>query len=121
MTEEYIVEEPAPLEPRYSGFWPLLILLAALVMWSGFQAFLAIRQSTALNSEFDSAVPTIKAAQDAQSKLYAIAQDLLKISAKDPYAAQLVKEAHIQMKPNSGAAPDNTSLATPPSPADTTK
>jgi hypothetical protein len=118
MADEYIeevIETEDQTIPRYSGFWPLLILLTALLLWSGFQAFQAFRQTMILNNDFQAALPTIKAAQDAKAKLYSIAQDLIQTSAKDQNAAQLVREAGIQIKPNpSSASSAGGALETPP-------
>lgn len=84
----------------YSSFWPMVILIAALLGWSGYQALSAHTQASALEKEFKSAQPVITQAQAAQSRLYALAQDLIQTSAKDPYAAQIVKEANIQLNRN---------------------
>ena len=98
MNAEYQTEEIA--QPVYSPFWPLFILMAGLILWTGFQAFSALSQAAAFTSDFKQARPTIEAAQKAQSRLYALAQDLVQTSAKDSNAAQIVKEAGIQLKSN---------------------
>jgi hypothetical protein len=103
MSEEYIETVDAPDE-QLSAFWPVFILAFGLFFWSGFQAYSTFRQCSNFNSQLENAGPTVKAAQDAQGKLYALAQDLLQTSAKDPYAAQIVKEANIQVR-----APANNS------------
>jgi hypothetical protein len=81
----------------YSSFWPVLIVAVALTAWFGFQAVESYNQKSALNTEFEAGVPTITQAQTAQSKLYALAQDLIQVSAKDSNAAEIVKEAQIQV------------------------
>ena len=90
-------------EARYSSFWPLAILAVGLLLWSGYQAFSAYSQNSQLNSDFDGAVPTMKAAQTAKDKLYAIAQDLVQTGTHDTYAQQIVREANIQVKANNSA------------------
>ena len=105
MSDEYGNEEDSS-EEQFSAFWPLLILIAGLFLWSGFQAYTTFRQESNLNAELESAAPTLKAAQDAQTKLYALAQDLLQTGTKDNYAAQIVKEANIEVKSPATNAPD---------------
>jgi hypothetical protein len=105
---------PAPAE-GLSSFWPLVILAGGLLLWSGYQATSAYLQDTELNNEFQQAIPTLTAAQDARAKLYSMAQDLLQASPKDPAAAQIVKEANIQIKgPAAGAAPSGDGTGAPP-------
>jgi hypothetical protein len=91
---------PESTPAGFSSFWPLLILTAGLLLWSGYQAESAYVQSSVLSAEFKQAQPTIAAAQNVQSRLYAVAQDLIHSSAKDPYAAQIVKESNIRFHPN---------------------
>jgi hypothetical protein len=117
MSDEYGNEEES-IEERFSAFWPLLILMAGLFLWSGYQAYSAFRQSSNLNAELEAAAPTVKAAQEVQSKLYGLAQDLLQTSAKDTYAAQIVKEANIQVRAPATNAPDASAPASSsPAPA----
>jgi hypothetical protein len=94
----------------YSSFWPLLIVALALIGWFGYQAIQSYKQKSALNAEFEAGVPTITQAQTAQSKLYAVAQDLIQLGAKDANAAQIVKEAQIQVH----KADDSSSSAASP-------
>jgi hypothetical protein len=101
------------VEPAYSPFWPMAILVAGLLIWSGYQAYQGFSEKSNLTTELDSAGPTIKAAENVQTRLYAVAQDLIQTSAKDANAAQIVKEANIQVKPgatNAAAltAPDSS-------------
>jgi hypothetical protein len=93
----------------YSSFWPLLIVAVALIGWLGYQAVESYNQKSALNTEFEAAVPTINKAQDAQSKLYAVAQDLIQVSAKDANAAEIVKEAQIQVHKADDSTPSSDS------------
>jgi hypothetical protein len=81
----------------YSSFWPVLVVAVTLIAWFGYQAVESYNQKSSLNTEFETAVPTINQAQAAQSKLYAVAQDLIQVSSKDANAAQIVKEAQIQV------------------------
>ena len=99
MSEQYVEEA----EETFSPFWPLLVLIVGLIIWFGYQTYAAYTQSTAFATEFKNAQPTISAAQNAESKLFAVFQDLQQTAVKDQYAAQIVKESHIQLKsPNGG-------------------
>jgi hypothetical protein len=111
MSDEYGSEVEVS-EERFSSFWPLFILILGLFLWTGFQAYSTYRQCSGFNAELDGAGPTVKAAEDAQNKLYALAQDLLQVGTKDTYAAQIVKEANIQVHaPPSTNAPDANAMA----------
>jgi hypothetical protein len=103
----YQAEYQAPAAPVYSSFGPVCILLIALILWSGYQMALTYAQASELSAEIKAAQPEITAAQNLRSRLYSLAQDLIETSAKDPYAAQIVKEANIQVKPNPNAAPSH--------------
>ncbi len=112
MSDEYSHEEDST-EEQFTAFWPLLILIVGLLLWSGFQAYFAYHQNANLNAELEAAAPTVKVAQEMQAKLYSLAQDLLQTGARDTYAAQIVKEANIQVHaPASTNAPD---ASAPPS------
>lgn len=91
MSDEY--DEVESSSVRYSSFWPLIILLSGLLLWSGYQVFAANSQRNVYNAEFQNAIPTINAAENVQAKYVALMKDLIQTSAKDPYAAQIVKEA----------------------------
>ncbi len=87
----------------------MLVLVVGLLFWSGYLTYQAYSQKTALVNELAAAQPTISAAKNMQTKLYAVAQDLIQTSAKDSAAAQIVKEANIQIKPGSNTTSDNSS------------
>jgi hypothetical protein len=110
MSDEYSNEEDSSNE-QFAAFWPLLILIAGLFFWSAFQAYSSYRQSSNLNAELEIAAPTVKKAQEVQTKLYGLAQDLLQTSTKDNYAAQIVKEANIQVHAPATNAPDDAAPA----------
>jgi len=97
---------------RYSSFWPQFILMAGLLIWSSYQLYAVNSQRMAINKQYDSLASVVGPAQVAQKRLYALAQDLIQISAKDTYAAQIVKEANIRMTPTPGA---NGAAASAPS------
>lgn len=102
---------------RYSSFWPVIILLSGLLMWSGYQVFAANSQRGVYGKEFQNAIPTINAAENVQTKYVALMKDLIQTSAKDPYAAQIVKEATqaglLHVNPSS----DTNSTTTPAAPS----
>jgi hypothetical protein len=108
---EITYETDAPVdERRYSSFVPQVIVMAAIILWSGYQCYIALSQKSALDNEFKTAQPLITASQTAQSRLYALAQDVNQTAAHDNYAAQIVKEFNIQLTANAnrnGAAPDH--------------
>ena len=118
MSDEFGNEEDSS-EEQFTAFWPLFILMAGLLLWSGFQAYSSYRQNATLNAELEAAAPTVKAAQEVQTKLYALAQDLLQTGTKDTYAAQIVKEANIQVKAPAGNGADASGMPTSPSSAPT--
>jgi Tfp pilus assembly protein PilE len=103
MSEEFETVETTD-EPSYSAFWPVLILVIGLLLWSGYQAYGAYVQSTNLTKALVAAQPTVQTAQNVQAKLYSVAQDLLQTSAKDNNAAQIVKENNIQINGPTNAA-----------------
>jgi hypothetical protein len=92
------------LEPVYSPFWPLLILLIGLLLWSGYQMVTTYSQASELAAEFKAAQPDLATARTLNTRLYSLAQDLVETAPKDPYAAQIVKEANIQIKSNGNSA-----------------
>jgi predicted negative regulator of RcsB-dependent stress response len=110
MSDEYSNEEDSSGE-RFTSFWPLFILIGGLLLWSAFQGYSSYRQNSNLNAEIEAAAPTVKAAQEAQTKLYALAQDLLQTGTKDTYAAQIIKEANIQVRAPATNAPDASAPA----------
>jgi len=97
---------------NYSPFWPLLILMIGLLIWSGYQVFAANSQRDLYAKQFQASLPTITEAQNVSTRYVALMKDLVMTSAKDPAAAQIVKDAiqahMIQVQPNatnSAAAP----------------
>jgi hypothetical protein len=114
MSDEYETSDE-----QFSAFWPLLILIIGLLLWSGFQAYSTFRQCSNFNAELENAGPTVKAAQEAQSKLYTLAQDLLQTGTKDANAAQIVKEANIQVRAPAANSDSGAGAAAPSSGAST--
>jgi len=94
---------------RYSSFWPQFILMIGLVIWCSYQVYAMNSQRIAINQQAEALTPMLQPANTAQKRLYALAQDLIQVSAKDANAAQIVKEANIrvnaQPNTNSGVAP----------------
>lgn len=106
-------------EPSYSPFWPLLIFLVGFALSLTYQLYVVNAQRVLFSQQFQTLLPVVNQAQGAKAKLYAVAEDLLKTSAKNQYAAQIVKESNIQIRPNgAGAAPAAAPATTAsPSPA----
>ncbi len=80
-------------EPTFSSFWPLLVLLAALLIWIAYQDYAVNSQRSLYNQQFQAAIPAINAAQNWQTRYGAVMKDLVDTGAKDPYAAAIAKEA----------------------------
>ncbi len=89
---------------EYSPFWPLLILLVGLTLWAGYQLYAMNTQRMSIVAEYQQLAPNLEPAQTIQKRFYAFCQDLYQSSAKDQYAAQIVKEAGIRFTPGPGAA-----------------
>jgi len=114
MSEEF---EPTP-ENGFSSFWPLLILVAGLLIFFATQDYLINKQRVAFETQFhDQQFLTIISQADDVSKRYvALMKDLVETSGKDQAAAQIVKDAiqagliHVQPNATNGAA------STPPAP-----
>jgi len=105
-------------ENNYSSFWPLLILLIGLFLWSGYQVYATNSQRNVYDKQFQSALPTITEAQNVSTRYVALMKDLVETSAKDPAAADIVKAAIaaglIHVQPNA-----TNSAGTPAEPAPT--
>jgi len=101
MSDEYDNQDSS-----FTVFWPAVILLSGLLIWSGYQVY-------AQNSQQASGI---------QTRYVNLMKDLIQTSQKDQYAAQIVKEAEasglIQVKPTTApaAAADTNSTATPDAP-----
>ena len=103
-------------ENNYSSFWPLLILLLGLLVWSGYQVYATNKQRSVNEQQFQAALPTITEAQNVSTRYVALMKDLVETAQKDQAAADIVKAAiaanliHVQPK----AAATNDASATPP-------
>ena len=105
-------------ENNFSPFWPLLILISGLFLWSAYQVYATNSQRSVYDRQFQAAVPTINEAQNVSTRYVALMKDLVETSAKDPAAADIVKAAIaaglIHVNPNG-----TNSTATPVAPAAT--
>ena len=117
MSDEF---EPTS-DNNFSSFWPLLIVILGLLIWSAYQVYATNQQRVVYDKQFQAAVPTITEAQNVSTRYVALMKDLVETSGKDPAAAQIVKDAiqagliHVQPNATNGAA------ATPPPAAADTK
>ena len=84
MSEDF---EPTSHE-NFSSFWPLLIVLIGLLIWSGYQVYATNSQRRVYDQQFQNAMPTIQEAQNVSTRYVALMKDLVETSAKDPAAAQ---------------------------------
>jgi hypothetical protein len=105
-------------ENNFSSFWPLLILMIGLLVWSGYQVYATNSQRNVYDKQFQAAIPTITEAQNMSTRYVALMKDLIETSAKDPAAADIVKAAaaagliHIQPNPtNSAGTPADPTAA----------
>ncbi len=103
---------------EYSPFWPLLILFVGLTIWAGYQLYAMNSQRMAIVNEYQQLTPSLEPAQNVQKRFYAFCQDLYTTSAKDQYAAQIVKEAGIRFTPGPGGASGTNATPTPPATTD---
>jgi cytoskeletal protein RodZ len=108
-------------ENNYSSFWPLLILICGLLIWSGYQVYITNKQRTVNEQQFQAALPTITEAQNVSTRYVALMKDLVETAQKDQAAADIVKAAiaanliHVQPNATNGAS------ATAPTPAPASK
>ena len=111
MSEDF---EPSSNE-NFSSFWPLLIVLIGLLIWSGYQVYATNSQRRVYDQQFQSAMPTIQEAQNVSTRYVALMKDLVETSQKNPAAAQIVKDAIaanlIHVQPNATNAPTATAPA----------
>lgn len=88
----------------YSPFWPIMIVLIGFILWLSVQVVYLVEQQVTAKTELTKMGPTLQRANVAQTRLLALLKDLAQTSAKDPYAAQIMKEAEnaglIQVRPN---------------------
>jgi hypothetical protein len=96
----------------YSPFWPLAVLILGLLLWSGYQTYIAYDQNAKLTTALRNAEPQLAEAQKAEAQLFSLFQDLVQTSAKDANAAQIVKDSHMQLKPPAGGS-DSSSTSSP--------
>ncbi len=117
MSDEYDNQDSS-----FTVFWPAVILLSGLLIWSGYQVYAQNSQRAVYNKQFQAALPTLNQASGIQTRYVNLMKDLIQTSQKDQYAAQIVKEAEasglIQVKPTTApaAAADTNSTATPDAP-----
>jgi len=104
-------------ENNFSPFWPLLILVSGLFLWSAYQVYATNSQRSVYDKQFQAALPTINEAQNVSTRYVALMKDLVETSAKDPAAAEIVKAAIaanlIHVNPNANGT---NSTATPAAP-----
>ena len=104
---------------NFSCFWPLLILVIGLFIWSGYQDWAMNKQRSYNAAQFQAALPTINDAQNVGARYVALMKDLVQTAQKDPAAAQIVKDAikanmiQVQQNATNGTA---TPVAPTPTP-----
>jgi hypothetical protein len=106
-------------ENNYSSFWPLLILVGGLLIWFAIQDYLLNNQRSAYNKQFQDPqfVSMVSQADNVSTRYVALMKDLVETSAKDPTAAQIVKDAIasglIHVQPNANGTNSATTPAAP--------
>jgi hypothetical protein len=120
MSEEF--DNQSSENSSYSVFWPSLILLIGLLIWSGYNDWIQNSQRIVYDTEYQQAIPTINQAQAVQKRYVALMKDLIETSAKDQAAAGIVKEAEAagllrQQAAAPAASTDTNSASTPAAPA----
>jgi hypothetical protein len=94
-------------------------LIGGLFIWSGYQVYATNSQRVVYDKQFLAAEPTIQEAQNVSTRYVALMKDLVETSAKDPAAAQIVKDAiqagliHVQPNANGTNAPSAEAPAAP--------
>jgi len=101
-------------ENHYSPFWPLLILVIGLLVWSGYQVYATNKQRTLNEQQFQTALPTITQAQNVSTRYVALMKDLVETAQKDPAAADIVKAAIAANLIHVAPKDTNAPSATPP-------
>lgn len=101
-------------DSHYSIFWPVLILMIGLLIWSSYQVYATNSQRSLYDKQFQAALPTITEAQNIGNRYVALMKDLVQTAQKDQAAAQIVKDAIaanlIHVQPNA----TNSASGTPP-------
>lgn len=107
-----------PTEPQMSAFWPLIIVIGAMIMFFGEQDYMLNRQRGLYDQQLQNAVQPVKQAQYYADKYVSLMKDLAETSEKhNAVAEQIMKDAAaqgwIQFRPNatngaSGTAPVET-------------
>lgn len=78
---------------RYSGFLPLLILIAAWLLWSGFQSIQLLQERAQLKQLHGNQEQTVQTAQKMRQQLDAIAAGTKRLAEAGNTHAQQVVEA----------------------------
>lgn len=94
-TEETGFEGGTAEEKRYSGFWPLAIVAATLVVILTWQIVLVSRQGEVLRSQLDQRKALVDQSQSTQKSLEKLVRDLLTLAKTDDAAKALVDKYKI--------------------------
>ena len=102
-------------DSNYSTFWPLLILMIGLLIWSGYQVYATNSQRRSVRQAIPSRAPhDHRSSERIGTRYVALMKDLVETAQKDQAAAQIVKDAIaaglIHVQPNA----TNSASGTPP-------
>ncbi|MDX6765576.1 MAG: hypothetical protein SFU85_02175 [Candidatus Methylacidiphilales bacterium] len=84
------------MDKNYSPFTPLVIVLAALVLFSSFDLFVTLRQRSALGAQWSQMVKVLPEAQRINQTMISISRDLIALAPRSPGAKRLVEDFKIQ-------------------------
>jgi len=97
-------DENNSYSPNCSCAWPLVTLLAALLLVNVVQLVSIIQERSSVNQVAGNAQQAIARYQLVSTKLENIAKDLIKLSASNNEAKEIVTQFNIQMnQPNAAA------------------
>jgi hypothetical protein len=122
MSEEF---ESSSIEPKFTSFIPLTILLSGVILWLGYQDIELNKQRSALNQNFQNAMPTIGEAQNISQRYVSLMKDLVNTAKDDEAAKNIVNDAIkaglIKVQPNAAGTAAGTDTSTPASTDTATK
>jgi hypothetical protein len=88
MSEEF----DSTLEPRFTSFIPLAILLGGIIVWLGFEDYMLNKQRGQLIQTFQNSVPTLQEAQNLNAHYLKLIQDLDQTAKDDDLAKAILND-----------------------------
>jgi hypothetical protein len=103
---------PGPKTPRHTLFWPFFIYLLGAGIFAAYQVMALEDQLDQLTSGIDQMDQKLSRAKYEKAKFYAIAGDVVRLSAKDPNAEEVA--IHFKLHQLQSEQPILMSTTTPP-------